>query len=69
MARGRYHPELASEFALRLAATGLGLSEFGKRAGFSRGAIYHLSRGQAPSSEEQGEKLAKAFELLNKARS
>lgn len=66
MARGKYSPERATEFAAKLAATGLPLAEFARRIGISRGAIYHLSRGQAPSSDEKAEKLTAAFEQFKK---
>jgi len=66
VARGRYDEKLAAEFAAKLARTGLRPSEFARQAGFSRGAMYHLSRGQAPSSEAQAKKLAEAFERLKK---
>jgi len=66
MASGRQDPARAAEFARKLAETGLRASEFAKLAGFSRGALYHLSRGQPPSSSEQAEKLAVAFTRLRR---
>jgi hypothetical protein len=58
--------ERARDFAAKLAATGLQKSEFAKEAGFTRNVIYNLSIGQAPSSREQAEQLAAAFERLKR---
>ncbi|MDH2910303.1 MAG: hypothetical protein HKL92_08470 [Candidatus Eremiobacteraeota bacterium] len=54
----------ATAFAVRLAATGLSLSEFAKEAGFTRNVIYNLSIGQKPSSDSHAQKLDAAFERL-----
>jgi hypothetical protein len=56
--------ERAQKFAAQLSATGLRLLEFAKAAGFTRNVIYNLSIGQAPSTNEQAERLAAAFERL-----
>ncbi len=51
----------AADFARRLKATGLPITEFQRRSGLSRNVIYNLSKGQAPSSRDQENALAKAF--------
>jgi plasmid maintenance system antidote protein VapI len=60
----RQKEQRAKDFAEKLAATGLALSEFAKEAGLTRNVIYNLSTGQAPSSEEQAKKLSETFDRL-----
>ena len=62
----RQKDERTKHFATKLAATGLRLSEFAKEARFTRNVIYNLSIGQAPSTEEQANRLDAAFERLKK---
>jgi hypothetical protein len=56
----------ATEFARRLAATGLSKTEFQRQSGLTRNVIYNLSKGQRPSSMEQGRLLEEAFNRLKK---
>jgi plasmid maintenance system antidote protein VapI len=64
--RGQERLRRAKEFAEKLEATGLKMSDFAKEAGFTRNVIYNLSIGQAPSSSDQAAKLAAAFERLKR---
>lgn len=63
MAKGTYNPTRAAQFADKLGKTGLRPAEFAAFAGLSRSVVYHLSRGQIPS-EEQQKKLENAFSRL-----
>jgi predicted transcriptional regulator len=51
----------AAEFARRLKATGLRITEFQKKSGLSRNVVYNLSKGQKPSSDEQAAQVEQAF--------
>jgi hypothetical protein len=53
--------ERAEEFRRRLGATALTITEFQRRSGLTRNVIYNLSKGQAPSSQEQADMLERAF--------
>jgi predicted transcriptional regulator len=59
--------ERAAEFARRLKATGLTITEFQKRSGLTRNVIYNLSKGQKPSSGEQARMLEEAFQRETRA--
>ena len=37
----------------RIAAAGLTLAEFGRRAGLTRNVVYRLAKGQEPSKDQQ----------------
>jgi len=65
--RGEDRAVRAAEFASRLAATGLTVSQFQSQSGLTRNVIYNLSKGQEPSSPEQGEMLDAAFKRLARA--
>lgn len=51
----------AEEFERRLKAAELSKSQFQARSGLSRNVIYNLSKGQAPSSQEQADAIDRAF--------
>jgi hypothetical protein len=65
--RERERAVRAEEFARRLKATGLGITEFQRRSGLTRNVIYNLSKGQAPSSPDQATLMNEAFERLTPA--
>lgn len=56
----------AAEFARRLSATGLTITEFQRQSGLTRNVIYNLSKGQSLSSPEQEATLEDAFRRLTK---
>lgn len=57
----------AADFARRLAATGLSITDFQRRSGLSRNVIYNLSKGQKPASEHQRATLDEAFARLSRS--
>jgi hypothetical protein len=64
--KGEERSTRAAEFARRLSATGLSITEFQRQSGLTRNVIYNLSKGQRPSSPEQETKIEDAFRRLAK---
>lgn len=66
---GRNDPDWrlrSEEFARKLKATGLSITEFQRLSGLSRNVVYNLSIGQKPSSEQHAVTLEAAFNRLRK---